>query len=68
MLMLESGGVYSWDVASDEFKKSLFGMMAVNNLAESAFGGLTAQIEVFGRIGIANAAAVSNMQRNGYLK
>ena len=66
MLMLESGGAYSWDVASNEFKKSLFGLMAMNNLAESAFGGLTAQFEIFGRIGLANAVAVSDMQRNGY--
>ena len=55
-------------MASDELKKSLFGLMAVNNLAESVFGGLTAQLEVFGRIGLANSAAVSDMQRNGYLK
>ena len=67
MLMSESGGAYSWDEASDELKKSLFGMMAVNDLVESAFGGLTDQLEVFGRIGLANAAAVSDMQRNGYL-
>ena len=68
MLMSESGGAYSWDVASDELKKSLFVLMDMNDLAESAFGGLTAQLELFGRIGLANAAAVSNMQRNGYLK
>ena len=49
-------------------KKSLFGLVAVNNLAESAFGGLTEKIEVFGRIGLADTAAVSDMQRNGYLK
>ena len=49
-------------------KKLLFGLMDVNNLAESAFGGLTAWLEVFGRIGLANATEVSNMQRNGYLK
>ena len=55
MLMSESGGAYSWDVASDELKKSLFGMMAVNDLTESAFGGLTYQLEAFGRIGIENA-------------
>ena len=42
--------------------------MDVNNLAESAFGGLTARLEVFGRIGLVNATEVSNMQRNGYLK
>ena len=60
--------MYSWDVASYELKKSLFGLMVVNDLAESAFGGLTAHLEVFGRIGLANAAAVSDMQHNGYLK
>ena len=68
MLMSESGGAYSWYVASDELKKSFFGLMAVNDLAESAYGGLIAQREIFGRIGLANAAAVSNMQQNGYLK
>ena len=31
MLMLESGGAYSWDVVSVELKKSLFGLMAVND-------------------------------------
>ena len=55
-------------MASDELKKSLFGLMVVNDLAESAFGGLTAQLEVFGRIGLANAAAAIDMQQNGYLK
>ena len=68
MLMLESGGAYSRDVASDELKKPLFVRMDMNDLAESTFGGLTAQLEVFGRIGLANCAAVSDMQRNGYLK
>ena len=29
---------------------------------------MTDQLEVFGRIGLANAAEVSDMQRNGYLK
>ena len=32
MLMSEYGGAYSWDVASDELKKSLFGLMAVKIL------------------------------------
>ena len=68
MRMLESGGAYSWDVASDELKKSLFGLISVNNIVESAFGGLTAQLEVFVRITLANSAAVRDMQRNGYLK
>ena len=68
MLMPEYGGVYSWDVASYELKKTLFGLMYVNDLSESAFGGLMAQLEGFGRIGLADAAAVSDIQRNGYLK
>ena len=42
--------------------------MAMNDLAESAFGGLTEQLEVFGRVFLTNAAAVSDMQQNGYLK
>ena len=44
MMMSESGGAYSWDVASDELKKSLFGLMDMNDLTESAFGGLTAHL------------------------
>ena len=68
MLMSESGGAYSWYVSSDELNKSLFGLIAVNDLAESAFGGSTARLELFGWIGLANAAEVSEMQRNGYLK
>ena len=68
ILMSEYCGAYSWDVASDELKKSLFGLMAANNLAEIEFRGLTTKHEVFGRIGLANTAAVSNMHWNGYLK
>ena len=56
------------DGSSDELKESLIGMMATNCLAESSFGGVTAQLEVFGRVGLAHAAAVSDMQRNGFLK
>ena len=39
--------------------------MAMKDLAESAFVGLTAQLEVFGRIGLANAVVVSDMEGNG---
>ena len=60
--------MHSWDGSSDELKESLIGMMAGNNLAESAFGGVTAQLEVFGRLGLSHGAAVSDMQRNGFLK
>ena len=67
-LLSESGGEYSWDGSSDELKEALVGMMATNCLAESSFGGVTAQLEVFGRVGLSHASAVSDMQRNGFLK
>ena len=65
-LLSESGGEYSWDGSSDELKESLIGLMATNCLAESSFGGVTAQLEVFGRLKLTHAAAVSDMQRNGF--
>jgi hypothetical protein len=34
--------------------------------AESALGGTTHQLQKYGRIGIANATAVSNAKTNGY--
>ena len=42
--------------------------MVVNDLAESSFAGVTAQLQVFGRIVISSAAAISNMARNGLLE
>ena len=42
--------------------------MATNCLAESSFGGVTAQLKVFGRLGLSHGAAVNDMQRNGFLK
>ena len=48
--MSESGGDYSFEHSSDELKKALHGVVAVNDLAESSFAGLTAQVQVFGRI------------------
>ena len=66
-LMSVSGGEYSWDGSSDNLKKAFLGMMAVNDLAESAFAGVTAQLQVFGRIDMSSAAAISDMARNGFL-
>jgi hypothetical protein len=63
----ESKGELSWDHASEEDKMALVSMFAVNDLAESSFAGVSAQVQVFGRIGLANAAAVSDMKRNGFL-
>ena len=41
--------------------------MAVNDLAESSFAGVTAQLQVFGLIGIASAADIRDMTSNGLL-
>ena len=65
--MSESGGEYSYNHSSHKFKKGLFNVVAVNDLAESSFAGVTAQVQVFGRMGMANVAAVSDMARNDLL-
>ena len=41
--------------------------MSVNDLADSSFGDVTSQLQVFGRIGMASPAAIINMARNGFL-
>ena len=66
-LMSESGAEYSWEGLTDDLKKALLGMMAVNDLSESSSVGVTVQLKVFGWIGMANAAAISDMARNGFL-
>ena len=62
-LLSESDGKYLWEGLSEELTSALLGLMAVNNLAESSFG-VTAQLEVFGRVILAHAAAVSDMRGN----
>ena len=57
---------YSWSGCSEEAKTKLKGREATNDRSESALGGATYQIQQFGRIGIPNAAAVSDMKRNRY--
>ena len=41
--------------------------MAMNDLAESSLSGVTVQLHVFGRIGMASAADISYMDRNTFL-
>ena len=41
--------------------------MASNDLAESSFAGVTAQVQCYGRIGMSAAAVVSDVGRNGFL-
>ena len=41
--------------------------MAVNDLAESSFASMTVQLQIFGLIGMASAAAICDMDRKGFL-
>ncbi len=43
-----------------EVKEGLYGREATNDRSESALGGTTQQLQQYGRIGIANAAAISD--------
>ena len=61
-----SGSQFSWEHCPDDVKKDMLGTMASNDLAESSFAGLTAQVQCYGRIGMCNAAAVSDTGRNGF--
>lgn len=62
-----SGSPYSFEHCPEEVKEAMMGMMAVNDLAESSFAGVTAQVQCYGRIGMHAAAAVSDMSRNKFL-
>ena len=62
-----SGSPFSFEHCPEEVKEAMCGMMAVNDLAESSFAGVTAQVQCYGRIGMHAAAAVSGMSRNGFL-
>ena len=62
-----SGSPFSYDHCPQAVKDAMLGMMAVNDLAESSFARVTAQVQCYGRIGMHAAAAVSDMSRNNFL-
>ena len=62
-----SGSEFSYEHCPEDVKKAMLGKMASNDLAESSFAGVTAQVQCFGRIGMSAAAAVSDTARNGFL-
>ena len=62
-----SGSAFSYDHCSEEEKEAMLGKMATNDLAESSFAGVTAQVEYYGRIGMHSAAATSDMARNKFM-
>jgi hypothetical protein len=61
-----SGSESSFQGCPKEAKEGLHGRDATNDRSESALGGTTHQLQKYGRIGIANAAAVSDAKTNGY--
>jgi hypothetical protein len=61
-----SGSPISYQGCPEEVKEGLRGCEATNDRSKSALGGTTHQLQKYGRIGIANAAAVSNAKKNGY--
>ena len=48
-------------------KRAILGQWASNDLAKSSFVRVTAQVQFYGQIDMSNAAAVSNVARNGLL-
>jgi hypothetical protein len=61
-----SGSPLSYQGCPEEVKEGLRGLEATNNRSKNALGGRTHQVQKYGRIGITNAAAVSDAKRNGY--
>jgi len=56
-----TGSPFAYDHCPEDVKTAMLGMLAVNDLAESSFSGVTAQVQCYGRIGMHAAAAVSDM-------
>ena len=48
-------------------KRALIGQWSSNDLAESSFARVTLQVQCYDQIGMSNAAAVSDVSRNGLL-
>ena len=62
------GSEFSYDHCSDKEKNAMMGKMAVNDLSKSSFAGVTAQLQVYGQVGMQHgAAAVSDIERNHFL-
>ena len=62
-LLSESSCEYSYDHLSNETKDILMEMLTINNHSNPLFAGVSAQVQAFGIIGLANAAFISGMKR-----
>ena len=65
--MSDSNSSFCWKNVTDDMKQQLMGKLAVNDLAESAFAGLTSQLKSFGRANLDSLAGVSDMMFNGFM-
>jgi len=63
-----SGSHFSYQGCPKEVKEGLYCREATNDRSESALGGTTHQLQQYGRIEIANAAAISDARTNGYFR
>ena len=63
-----SGSHFSYQGCPSDVRNELLGREATNDRSESALGGTTHQLQKYGRIGISNAAAVSDAKTNGYFR
>ena len=59
-------GASPWKHCDEARKLALLGTTATHDVAESTLGGCTAQIQRYGRIALSSAAAISDMNRNGF--
>ena len=55
---------FSWEHCPDRIKWATLGVMAVNDVAESALGGCTRNVQTGNRIHLSSAAAISDAKRN----
>jgi hypothetical protein len=60
------GSPKSYQGCSADVKENLKGREATNDRSKSALGGTTHQLQKYGRIGLTNAAAMSDAKTNGY--
>jgi hypothetical protein len=65
--MSDSNSAYCYKNVTEELKRAAMGKLAVNDLAESSFAGLTAQLKSFGRADLKSLAAVSDLAFNGFM-
>jgi hypothetical protein len=63
-----SGSPLSYQGCPADVKENLKGWEATNDRSESALGGMTHQLQKYGRIGLTNTAAVSDAKTNGYFR